>query len=317
MSDALLSPSRAAAAATRRLSPSDSADDRRGLSARLDTLTGLRFVAALLVFALHLATYAPNNGFGAAFRNVFGHGPVGVSFFFILSGFVLTWSHREGDTARAFYRRRFARIAPAYWVALAVALTEHLATPPPGGRGPLVTQALPSFIGVQAWFPSDAYHYGGNSVGWSVSVELFFYAAFPALILLCHRRGARVFLGIVALGAVIVVPAVLRPSESVGAWAIYIFPLGRLAEFVCGVALAVALRRGIRLRVRFPAAVMVAVVAYAALGLTPSWAGVAAVTIIPFLLLIGSAAEADLAGLARWRTVGACGCLANGHSRSI
>lgn len=46
----------------------------------------------------------------------------GVSFFFILSGFVLVWSFRSSDTPGEFYRRRFARIVPAYVAMCVVAL---------------------------------------------------------------------------------------------------------------------------------------------------------------------------------------------------
>ena len=263
---------------------------------RLDTLTGLRFGAALLIFLLHLGTYVPKNRFGAAYNHVFGQGTVGVSFFFILSGFVLTWSHRDGDTAARFYRRRFARIAPAYWAALVLALADHLATPPISGRAPLLWQALPSLVGIQAWFPSEAYHYGGNSVEWSVSAELFFYAAFPLLIGVCLRRSARTALWPVALVGVVLLPVLLRPSSEVGDWAIYILPLQRMAEFLCGMLLAAALRSSGRLRIGFPLAAVLAVGTYAALGLVPSWARPAILTLVPFLLLIGSAAEADLAG---------------------
>lgn len=39
-----------------------------------------------------------------------------LSFFFVLSGFVMTWSARPGDTATAFWRRRAAKIYPLHAV---------------------------------------------------------------------------------------------------------------------------------------------------------------------------------------------------------
>src|ERR687894_524914 len=61
--------------------------------ARLPSLTGLRFVAAFLVFGfhLHVAHLLDEGVAGTVMELVFGQGAVGVSFFFILSGFVLTW----------------------------------------------------------------------------------------------------------------------------------------------------------------------------------------------------------------------------------
>ncbi|MBW2281488.1 MAG: acyltransferase, partial [Deltaproteobacteria bacterium] len=83
---------------------------------RLHSLTGLRAVGAGLVFFNH---------FGDLFHEHFSwfvnrsltSGRCGVSFFFILSGFVLTWSARSRDTPGSFYWRRFARIFPAHAVA--------------------------------------------------------------------------------------------------------------------------------------------------------------------------------------------------------
>src|SRR5512133_3297128 len=84
---------------------------------RLDSLTGLRFLAALLVFAYHAGSVGTLTGNG-----ITAPGRSGVSFFFILSGFLLTWTARPDDTRRAFYQRRVARIVPSYLVALALVL---------------------------------------------------------------------------------------------------------------------------------------------------------------------------------------------------
>lgn len=73
-------------------------------AARLHSLTGLRFVAAFLVFVAHSAESfraGDTTDLRAPWRFLF-LGGVGVSFFFVLSGFVLTWSHCEGDRPSAF-----------------------------------------------------------------------------------------------------------------------------------------------------------------------------------------------------------------------
>lgn len=72
---------------------------------RLDSLTGLRWWAAFGLFAYHMTNVAPLPG-----QSLFYVGNYGVSFFFVLSGFVLTWSARPHITVRQFYFRRFARI---------------------------------------------------------------------------------------------------------------------------------------------------------------------------------------------------------------
>ena len=95
----------------------------------LPSLTALRAVAALLVFGFHavglLAMFGRGH-LGRAAGKLFASGPTGVSFFFLLSGFVLTWSHRgDAGTSRrplpgaatTFWRQRAARILPAYFAA--------------------------------------------------------------------------------------------------------------------------------------------------------------------------------------------------------
>ena len=72
----------------------------------LDSLTILRGPAALFVFFYHTrwAHVVPSASVGY----------VGVALFFVLSGFVLTWSYKPADGAKKFYLRRFARVYPLH-----------------------------------------------------------------------------------------------------------------------------------------------------------------------------------------------------------
>jgi peptidoglycan/LPS O-acetylase OafA/YrhL len=81
----------------------------RSLS-RLPSLTGLRWIAAMLVFGFHVGTMRiiVEPEFKAVVDQLFTLGLSGVQFFFVLSGFVLVWSAREQDTKWAFWRRRLA-----------------------------------------------------------------------------------------------------------------------------------------------------------------------------------------------------------------
>src|ERR1700755_2106401 len=82
---------------------------------RLPSLTGMRFLAAFLVFAFHATFALPlrDTALGVHYANLVSKaGYVGVGFFFILSGFVLTWTVRPGDSAGQFWRRRFAKVFP-------------------------------------------------------------------------------------------------------------------------------------------------------------------------------------------------------------
>lgn len=179
----------------------------------LPALTGLRFVAALGVVAFHrgqdwLAAYGP-----AWFRPVAASGYVGVSLFFVLSGFILAYTyfeHRERPpAAREFYLARVTRIYPVYLVGLLVALPFGLrqiaAQATLSGKGAATTALASEVLLVQGWYPETAC--GLNCPGWSLSVEVFFYALFPLLGGLFYRRPR----ALVALVAPLTVLALVAP----------------------------------------------------------------------------------------------------------
>lgn len=169
----------------------------------LPALTGLRFVAALGVVVFHrgqdwLAAYGPQ-----WLRPVGASGYVGVSLFFVLSGFILAYTYFEHSErppdAREFYLARIARIYPVYLVGLLVALPFGLrqlaATATLGGKGALAAALGSEVLLLQGWYPETAC--GLNCPGWSLSVEVFFYALFPLLGFLFYRS-LRAHLALVA-----------------------------------------------------------------------------------------------------------------------
>lgn len=261
---------------------------------RLDSLTGLRFAAAFIVFLSHAAGRTTGQLHEVA-SFLGDQGAAGVSFFFILSGFVLTWSHNGGDTSGAFYRRRLARIGPAYLVCL-VAGTALTIVVSGDVLGSLV-KAAPSLPALQAWVPDQRIYYAGNGVGWSLSCEVFFYALFPIIAVGMARRAGGRALAALAVAISVFTPAALHPetiADGLRYWAMYICPATRLAEFVIGIALAKLVQSGWRSPVSLHTACGIAVVAYLTAGILPLWAATSLVMLMPFSLLIVSAASADL-----------------------
>lgn len=263
---------------------------------RLDRLTALRWVAALLVFGCHLNLVVLQVG---RLGRLTSQGVAGVDFFFVLSGFVLAWSHRPGDSARPFYRRRAARILPLYLLAwLAGALASPLL------HGSSLAQQLPSLFLVQAWVPSFPIYFAGATVLWSLSCELLFYLVFPLLIGPIVRARDTSLLRLAGAMAVlaILVPVALHPADSDEGWRywlIYPFPVTRLCEFVLGAAAAVLVSRGALPRVRLVPALLLASVVYLASGWTPEWVQPVAAPVVPFALVIVAAAQSDLEGATR------------------
>lgn len=269
-----------------------------GQPPRLDRLTSLRFFAALAVFGFHATAF-----FSGTVRDildfVFGQGRSGVTFFFILSGFVLAWSSRLGDRALSFYRRRFARIYPAYLVALLfAAVLWALRDPAALLRGPLTPFLL------QAWVPDSNSYFAINVPAWSLSVEAFFYLGFPFIVKLIRplaASGLWVVCGMailvttaVASLASLTTPASQLDANTFAVWFAIYFPLGRLPEFILGVSLAFLMKQRALPRVPWYFAVGLLLTVWSCMSIWPSIFDVAAAYMVPFALLIVSAAQRDL-----------------------
>ena len=153
---------------------------------RIESLTGLRFIAALLVFIHHFKGIFGFTGTGLPLANN------AVSFFFVLSGFILTLvygrrfesSHHHDGNANgsaadvfSFLKRRVARLWPLHFACLliCVATIRYLNLD--------FWIVVSNLFLVQSWIPDFLYVFGLNNVSWSISTELFFCFAFPLLVM--------------------------------------------------------------------------------------------------------------------------------------
>jgi peptidoglycan/LPS O-acetylase OafA/YrhL len=223
---------------------------------RLRALTSLRFFAAFHVVIFHFQ--AMQIFFGPAwFQKLSSIGYVGVTFFFVLSGFILVYTYAGRPVIlRDFWRARFARIYPAYAFSLLVTAPFFFFA--------VLTMNIPFFAWakphlklasvlvlslLQAWVPPAALTW--NAVAWSLSVEAFFYVLFPFLLLFLIRRAPpQLFLIAVASWlsslALSCFYVFLNPdhlsvvnADVLGAsWlnALKFNPLARLPEFLLGMA---------------------------------------------------------------------------------
>ncbi len=143
-------------------------------SVRIEELTFFRFLAAMVVVNFH---YGLPKSAGLDEYSIFSAGPQMVTFFFVLSGLVMTVAYLPKQTSLSrYWWTRFARIAPVYLAALTVVIIAFSRQ----GK-PLDPMAIfLNFTFLQAWVPD--YPLSLNYPGWSISVEAFFYFSFPILI---------------------------------------------------------------------------------------------------------------------------------------
>lgn len=162
-------------------------------------LDGLRFIAAFAVLIHHAELAKGDLGFSNLWRNHFFSdlGPIGVTFFFVLSGFLITYLLLKEKmitstiSLKGFYLRRAFRILPLYYL---ITLLSFLIFPLLGFFDqPFFSEKLPQefYTKISLYllllpqvvfilFPTAPIPYG--VVAWSIGVEEQFYLIWPLII---------------------------------------------------------------------------------------------------------------------------------------
>lgn len=276
---------------------------------RLHSLTGLRWVAAVFVFLFHLGYVGGATGLGI--HAVVGRaGHAGLSFFFILSGFVLTWGARPGEKARTFWRGRFVKIFPNHWVTFLVTALLMLA----GGEILFNGPNIANLFLVQTWAPNLDFWISMNAPSWSLTCEVFFYALFPLLLWAINKIPVhRLMLAAgLSLAAIVAAPILIEllvpgtpkiPYPTLGPvsfdqlWLTYWFPPVRALEFVFGIVLARVVLAGKFPRLTwFPVAAVFVVFQVLAMNSPSYLLGLVALPALSVVLVIPYLAMKDIRG---------------------
>ncbi|MDE1175980.1 MAG: acyltransferase [Edaphobacter sp.] len=144
----------------------------------LPALTGIRTLLALNIVLFHFTP--PYLG---PFRPFVEHGFVFVNVFFLISGFILSYNYFDRGTSlvkRDFWMARFARLYPVYLLVLLISLPMLQMEWEARSRQEFFQGLILSPLLLQGWSPSLATFW--NTVAWTLSCEVAFYAAFPWII---------------------------------------------------------------------------------------------------------------------------------------
>ena len=150
---------------------------------KIQQLTFTRFIAAIAIVIFHFGLrVAPFNNESIKF--LFERANIGVSYFFVLSGFIMVIAYHQFAPINPldYFRNRFARIYPLVFLSV---LPFFAALFFFQGKANLQS-VLQSFFLIQAWFPGNVI--SGNFPLWSLTVELFFYAFFPLVLNKVYKR---------------------------------------------------------------------------------------------------------------------------------
>lgn len=157
-------------------------------SMTIPSLYGLRALSILLVIASHCFLRTHETGLTSRILlALVGNGSVGVSIFFVLSGFLITLLLlRERDSRGKvrladFYLRRIFRILPAFsfYIFIVAVLTAAGVLAIPSEQFWHAVTFTMDYVGQRDWFLGHV---------WSLSVEEQFYLIWPLLVILCSKR---------------------------------------------------------------------------------------------------------------------------------
>jgi peptidoglycan/LPS O-acetylase OafA/YrhL len=218
--------------------------EQKQRSEKLHALTSLRFFAAAFVVLYHFIwEFFPGISRQSLGGRLIEMGHVSVSFFFLLSGYILgvVYLKRGGAVARRpFFLARFARVYPLFFLTLVVdtpfLFSTRVAT---YGLKAAVLKTGVSFVGnatmLQAWI---LWFRGINNPCWSLSVETLFYLSFPWIgVALWRLKGARLWLMALLLyvgGQALVLVTAPHMLVDYGS----MLPLLHLTTFALGILLA-------------------------------------------------------------------------------
>ncbi len=215
----------------------------------IPALTGLRAVAAWMIFGLHFFPMK-NPAVPEFLKKIVSQWHIGVDIFFVLSGFLITYRYfGKKINLKQYFVNRFSRIYPMYFL-ITIGVFLHFYITSGYWNSEKTIEALLSFTMTKALFLK--YFMAGIPQGWTLTLEELFYFTAPLYFILIARRKIWLYLlpVIIFLFGTVLKNSVAVPENVWGFMqdniSIYIF------EFFAGIILATAFQNGRLPKFRFP-----------------------------------------------------------------
>ncbi len=199
----------------------------------IKTLTSLRAILAIMIFLSH--SFMIDDLFsGFLLKN----GYVAVTFFFILSGFVISYNYqrrieKNEISYSGFIYPRISKLYPLHLFTLVIMIAINFGYILNYERD--ILKFIINLFLLQSYVPLSEYYFSYNSVSWCLSTEMFFYICFP-FIAGCFNKSKNICITVLLLFILVPVLMYFTPSEYLKSiW--YINPFVRIADFILGIML--------------------------------------------------------------------------------
>ena len=197
-----------------------------------------------MVFIHH---YNPFISWGDSVFNFFNEFYVGVNFFFVLSGFLITHRYYDRNVSfKVYFIRRFARVYPMFFIL--TSLTFLLIAVQSAEIQEVLGVYTVNILFLKGLFKD--FLFSGVPQAWTLTVEEMFYFSAPLIFILIKKGGWKVLVflpvGLLIIGCALV--ALSSGFDWFGFFHDYRFMLiytffGRSTEFIVGVVLALIYRK--------------------------------------------------------------------------
>jgi peptidoglycan/LPS O-acetylase OafA/YrhL len=172
-------------------------------------------------------------------KHLFTEGYAGVSFFFILSGFILSYSYQERLLSGKmnvlhFYKARIARIYPLHLLTFIIAA---ILLEPVYFKIQYFVKFISNLTLTQSFLPLKSAYFTFNAPSWSISDEMFFYLLFPFIIYLVYKRQNIFHILLFSTLTILFFLTFIIKKETYQHALFYINPIMRIADFCIGICL--------------------------------------------------------------------------------